>query len=97
MESHYITINALHVTVLWDVALCSFVEIGRSLKGAYSLHDQGETEISHNYYIIWAFAQTLVFTSTFRSQTYSMYVLISKLTDSMEQSCSCEANISWAR
>jgi hypothetical protein len=39
------------MTVFWDVAPCSLVEIDRSFRGAYCLHHQGDRpEMSVSFY-----------------------------------------------
>jgi hypothetical protein len=36
-----LTAASMKLTVFWDVALCSLVEVYRRFRGAYSLHHQG--------------------------------------------------------
>jgi hypothetical protein len=37
-----LTALSLNMTVFWDVAPCSLVEVDRHFRGAYGLHHQGD-------------------------------------------------------
>jgi hypothetical protein len=41
----------MKMTVFWDVALCSLIEIYRLSRGAYCLHHQGDESLTHKHFL----------------------------------------------
>jgi hypothetical protein len=47
VRNQVLTAASMKITIFWDVAPCSLVEVYRRFRGAFCLHYQGDEYSSH--------------------------------------------------